>query len=539
MRHAALVTAILCIFAASAALAASPNLLTNPGFEQVADGQPVAWETPTPEHLGATDGAIDTDVAHSGDSSLRLVRESAEDWGFWSQGPIDVEGGEVYDLGGWIRMEDVVRASYPGVFVLAHVLDAQGEVIQKGQTPYLGGTEDWEEWTATFTMHEDAAQVMVYLEHSRTTGAAWFDDVYLRRSDAEPLANDPGEMPTRAIWVSKSDFATPEAADAFIARAKSCNINVLLPNVYGHGSVMYQTDEFPMSGSVPEGFDPLGYLIERAHAEGMEVHPWFNVCRGPLKHLDEDRLWMFYWSAQRDRWFGGWADVHRPQFRDWIVSFMLDCVRRYDVDGLHYDYIRAGVDCACKQCAAEFEEQFGHGMDEATNTEWARWHTPAITDIVRRTTLGLREIRPDAITSAAVQTHHAGPRGGQDGPGWVREGILDVLMPMDYHTNPTLVEVNERNWIDQLGGAEHLVTGLQFYDRYTDDEGNRRVRPRTAEGVQKQVVLCGRLGIPGATIFASRYLSEEIAAALADRPWGQPATPHFRREGWRKWEAAQ
>ncbi len=539
MRHTPTVAIVLCCLAASVASAAGPNLLENPGFEQAEDGLPAAWETPAAERLGATGGAIDTDVAHSGDSSLRLIREDPEGWGFWSQGPIDVQAGALYDLGGWVRMDDVVRASYPGVFFLIHVFDAEGEVIQKSQTPYLGGTEHWREWTATFTMHEDAARAICYLEFSVATGTVWFDDVYLRLSDAEPLADEPGPMPSRAVWLSKSQFMTPEAADAFIAQARACNINVLIPNVYGHGTVMYQSDEFPMHDDVPEGFDPLAYVIERGHAEGMEVHPWFSVCRGPLRHLDEDRLWLFWWSAENERWFGSWADVHRPQFRDWIVEFMLDCCRRYDVDGLHYDYIRAGVDCRCEQCVAEFEEQFGHGMDEATNTEWAQWHQQAITDIVRRTTLGLRDIKPEAMTSAAVQSKYAGPRGGQDGPGWVREGILDLLMPMDYQYDASKVEANERRWIRELGGTEHLLTGLRFYERYTDDDGRRRARPRPAPEAREQVRLCGRLGIPGVTIFASGYFSDPIVAALAADPWGAPATPHFRGDDWRRWPRAQ
>lgn len=537
MRSATVISVALFVFIASASWAAGPNLIANPGFEQVADGQFVAWETLAAEKLDA-ENAIDTDVTHSGDTSLRITRESAEGWGFWTQGPIDVQPATVYDLGGFVRMDNVVRASYPGVFFLVHVLNAEGDVIQTAPAPYLGGTEDWEEWSATFTTDEDAAQAIVYLEFSVATGTAWFDDVYLRLSDAEPLTEQPGPMPSRAVWVSKAQFNTPETADAFIAQAKAANINVLVPNVYGHGSVMYESDEFPMPESVPEGFDPLAYLIENVHAEGMEVHPWFSVVRGPLQHLDEERLWMFYWDAERERYFGGWADVHRPEFRDWIVEFMLDCARRYDIDGLHYDYIRAGVDCECDQCVAEFEKQFGHGMDEATNTEWAQWHQPAIGDIVRRATLGLREIRPDAITSAAVQGQYAGPRGGQDGPAWVREGILDILMPMDYHGSATVVEINERDWIGQLGGTEHLLTGLQFYERYTDDEGVFRSRARDAQGAQEQVVLLGRLGIPGATIFASNYLSDEMVEALSDRPWDEPATPHFRQADWRKWEAA-
>jgi len=112
-------------------------------------------------------------------------------------------------------------------------------------------------------------------------------------------------------------------------------------------------------------------------------------------------------------------------------------------------------------------------------------------------------------------------------------------MPMDYHGSATTVEINERRWIEQLGGTEHLATGLQFYERYSDDEGVRRARARGAVGAQEQVVLCGRLGIPGATIFASDYLSEEIVAALAREPWSAPARPHFRSDGWRRWERAQ
>lgn len=85
----------------------------------------------------------------------------------------------------------------------------------------------------------------------------------------------------------------------------------------------------------------------------------------------------------------------------------------------------------------------------------------------------------------------------------------------------------------------HLLTGLRFYERYTDDQGIRRVRPRPARDALRQVALCGRLGIPGATVFASDYLSDNIVGTPADQLWDEPATPHFRTDGWRRWPKAE
>lgn len=218
------------------------------------------------------------------------------------------------------------------------------------------------------------------------------------------------------------------------------------------------------------------------------------------------------------------ADVHRPAYRDFIVKLIIDVVRRYDVDGVHLDYIRTMGRCYCDKCKKEFKKQFGHPLTQATEEEWIKWQRQPVADIVRRVSEGVRPIRPHAIVSAAVFANmRAGAQDGQDPARWSREGWLDVVIPMDYQMQTLLLRSNERAFLDALDDDSKLVTGISLYER-----SGKEVFARPASLVEEQIGLVRQMGIHGYCLFVNDYLDDEILHLLKTKINRERAVPYFR-----------
>src|SRR5690606_23667287 len=89
------------------------------------------------------------------------------------------------------------------------------------------------------------------------------------------------------------------------------------------------------------GWDPLPFLIDEAHKRGLEFHAWFN----PYRAADDANLSALpanHPARRNPGWvvkYGGRAYYNPglPQVREHVVKVVTDVVRRYDVDGVHFD----------------------------------------------------------------------------------------------------------------------------------------------------------------------------------------------------------
>jgi len=355
------------------------------------------------------------------------------------------------------------------------------------------------------------------------------------RKSAEEMSTMPGTPPiprngqgilreTRALWANPNSFTTREATDALVERAARARLNAIIPDIFVRDTFVGRSDLMPMASSVKEeGFDPLGYLIERAHAAGIEVHPWFCVTYRDAKFRERLPGVEILDEQGKVRALG--ADVHRPEYRDFIVKLMVGVARDYPVDGIHLDYIRSMEDCYCQKCRAEFQGQFGKPLTEATDEEWTAWQRGAIGDIVQRTAESVRKARPGAWMSAAVFSGLAsGARQGQDPARWAKEGWIDVMIPMDYAMQTLAVRSNERQFLNVLDDDNKLVTGLSLYMR-----SGEQALPRDPALVRQQISLVRSMGIHGYCLFEATYLSDEIIEMLSSDLNREPAAPYYRK----------
>jgi uncharacterized lipoprotein YddW (UPF0748 family) len=155
-----------------------------------------------------------------------------------------------------------------------------------------------------------------------------------------------------SCWPSKPGLTTAQQQAELIAildRAAALKLNAVIFQVRPACDALYQSSLEPWSeyltgvqGRAPSPFyDPLAFAIAEAHQRGLELHAWFNPFRAhhfqavsPIaaNHISKTR-------PQLVRSYGKylWLDPGEPEVRDYSLRVVLDVVKRYDVDGVHFD----------------------------------------------------------------------------------------------------------------------------------------------------------------------------------------------------------
>jgi uncharacterized lipoprotein YddW (UPF0748 family) len=288
-----------------------------------------------------------------------------------------------------------------------------------------------------------------------------------------------GEDQFRAYWVDAfgEGIFTPAEVDELVDDAKAGNFNALVVQVGRRGDCFCNNAIMPRTQAniAPYPYDPLQTLIDKAHAEGIEVHAWViatAIWNSGTAPRDPNHVYNTHGPSKTgyDNWvmtrYDGsrpgdtYVDPGHPAAADYVVSMYTSVVANYDVDGINFDRIRypdgqlpawpLDNGWGYNQVALDrFHAATGRSDRPVPNDpQWSQWRRDQITNIVRRVYLESHAIKPDIVVSADTITYGDGP-GGPDQPGgwedsrpyretlqdwraWMEEGILDLNIPMNY-----------------------------------------------------------------------------------------------------------
>ncbi|MBD3383512.1 family 10 glycosylhydrolase [candidate division KSB1 bacterium] len=290
----------------------------------------------------------------------------------------------------------------------------------------------------------------------------------------------------RATWVVTWEHSLNGAPieqqkahiDKILDNHVDANMNAVLWQARRGGEVYYPSDFEPWGrdlGYTSPGFDPLAYVIEQAHARGLELHVWFNVFANASTQPGTPAAEHPDWIC-RDR-SGHPMTSHRAlspglaEVRQYLNAVAMEIVRHYDLDGLHLDYVRwnehYSSNALLKTSHLLPEEQSLDGLvspqhiqDLVTNqssrylydTEhpyddgtpagfdsWEEWWRWSVTEFVRTLHDSIQQAKPWVRLSAAVlgkynwSSWQAYGTVYQDAALWFNQGFVDQLMPMHYH----------------------------------------------------------------------------------------------------------
>ena len=153
-------------------------------------------------------------------------------------------------------------------------------------------------------------------------------------------------------WPSKPGLTTADQKKELLVILDRCvqlRLNAVLFQVRPACDAMYASKLEPWSeyltgtmGRAPSPFyDPLEFAVSEAHKRGLELHAWFNPYRAhhyqsisPISanHISKTRPYLV-------RHYGKylWLDPGEREVQDYSLSVVMDVVKRYDIDGVHFD----------------------------------------------------------------------------------------------------------------------------------------------------------------------------------------------------------
>ncbi len=355
----------------------------------------------------------------------------------------------------------------------------------------------------------------------------------------------PGEF--RACWEHSGAGAYAEGWDKSMQVLAECGFNAVVPNSFWGGSALYESELLPVSPVVAEKGDQIQAAVDAGKKYGIEVHPWkvnFNTGRGtPQSFIDkmraEGRLQVSLTGEE-----GDWLCPSHPANQELEIASMVEVATKYDVDGVHFDYIRypSSAYCYCDGCRERFEKATGISVENwpqdlrtpEIEEKWLEWRAEQITHIVRETSRRIHAVRPECKVSAAVFGSYPGcyRSVGQDWVRWAKEGYVDFLCPMDYTNSDYSFAGKVVRQLGQVDGTVPVYPGIGA------SSSSSTLSPDRVAG---QIAITRNLGTGGFIIFNyTTGLGNDILPQLARGITSEKTyVPHhgprfdFEMSGWK------
>ncbi len=332
----------------------------------------------------------------------------------------------------------------------------------------------------------------------------------------------------RAVWVSYIDWPGTET-DPALQKAEwirmldtfsDLNINGVFFHVRAEADALYGSRYEPWSrlltgvqGRDP-GYDPLAFAVAEAHRRGIELHAWMNPYRTRISsgcgkgrtHFAADHItqthpeWVIDFSIG-SRGCYQMLDPGIPQVTEWIAKIAADIVKRYDVDGIHFDdmfYPYPGPGYSGVK-GEDYRTYQKYKKGKISIRDWRRENVNRMIDAVNKSIKTIRKdvrfgISPFGIWRSGVPEGIRGMSSVDaiysDALAWLEKGSIDYLTPQLYwktHGSPDYQRLLEW-WAEKVHEAgRHIYPGQILYYVGTDRFPEQGNKPRSPKEIIEQV----------------------------------------------------
>jgi uncharacterized lipoprotein YddW (UPF0748 family) len=318
-----------------------------------------------------------------------------------------------------------------------------------------------------------------------------------------------GQTEFRAFWADRyhTGMRSSSEINSMVSRAVQGNYNAIIAQVLAYqdnGSVyhgaFWNSSILPKANGISPSFDPLGYLVQQAHANGLEAHAWIIPYRACTAWPPSGNSTL----ASHPEWImneigamglgpqliGGDAyqlDPGSPDVQEYLISIVQELVTNYAIDGVHWDYIRythptAGYPADTsytKSGLARFQARTGYvGTPPVDEPSWEDFRRLEVTELMRRAYAEIGGISTNPQQplrhSAALITWGAAPGVFEQSSAWARfsnwklwlqMGYLDLGIPMAYY-DQTQYPTYYTGWVDKAltwRYDRHMAIGPALY----------------------------------------------------------------------------
>lgn len=356
---------------------------------------------------------------------------------------------------------------------------------------------------------------------------------------AAQAAAEAEEAPLVGVWIpymslsttEKTETAFKENYDAKLESAKAAGANAVFVHVRPFADSLYPSEYEPWShiltgtqGEDP-GYDPLQYMVDRAHECGMQFHAWINPLRistdATPGTLAENSFYMqnretnpFYFLEYDG---GIYYNPASAVVRERIANGAAEIAALYDVDGIHFDdyfYPTDDESIDANQYAAYVEE-----TEEPLPLH--EWRTANINALIAAVYHRIKQTAPDVVFGISPQGNlDNNEKINADVLTWcAQSGYIDYICPQLYYSFenealPFEEALQQWNAMERLDSVK-LYIGLAVYKAGTDADNGTWLN--TDDTIARQIERAEETGADGVILYAVDYLDrEETRAEMAN-----------------------
>lgn len=324
---------------------------------------------------------------------------------------------------------------------------------------------------------------------------------------------------------------------------------------YARGQELWSRYLTGKQGLAPDPFyDPLDFAITEAHKRGMELHAWFNPYRATMdakeantnpKHITRTRPgWFFSYGGMKV------FNPGIPEVRNYIVGVIMNVVRNYDIDGVHFDdyfypYKIEGINIPDESTYKLYGAGYSNIKDWRRQNVDTLIHT--LSDSIHAAKYFMKfGISPFGIWKNIKQDPEGSKTDGgssylelyADSRKWVKKGWIDYVNPQIYWPFQHRLAAFENllEWWGNNAYERHLYIGQAVYRAAENSQGfrERNQIPRQIRALRENPK------VQGSVFFSSKSLTDNLAgvqdslrfdlyknkALQPQMPWLDAIPPH-------------
>jgi len=255
-------------------------------------------------------------------------------------------------------------------------------------------------------------------------------------------------------WPSRPGLSTEEQqaeAISLLDSAVILNLNAIVLQVRPQCDALYQSELEPWSyfltgeqGKAPEPYyDPLTFWVEESHKRGLELHTWFNPYRAHHPNGQKNETSIISTRPEIVREIDNgyfWLDPSLQATQDYSYDVVMDVVKRYDIDGVHFD------DYFYPYSSIEFPDSVGYQayLGNGGTLERHDWRRDAVNVFIKRVYTGIKAeknwvkfgLSPFGIwrpgNPPSIKGYDQYDKLFADAKLWLNEGWVDYWTPQLY-----------------------------------------------------------------------------------------------------------